>query len=383
MKVLERYLAVEIIRSVSFVLLAFLALFAFFDLMNELQAVGRGGYRLQHAFLYVFMGLPGYTYELMPIAALIGTIYVLAQLAARSEFTIMRVSSMSTMMAVGMLAKIGVVFTVITFLFGELISPKASELAEKLKLRVQGATISQEFRSGLWAKDVIRENGATGDVIGTRFLNVREIRPDGKLQGVKIYEFDRKFHMTAILTAVQAIYSGANIWRLEQATETRFPATGLSAQAGPIQPLAAAITTQSMATRNLVSEITPDILAVLFADPDRMSAYDLAAYTKHLEENKQRTERYEIAFWKKLIYPFAIFVMMALALPFAYLHTRAGGVSLKIFSGIMIGVSFQLLNSLFSHLGLLHTWPALLTAITPSVLFLLVAIAALWWVERH
>jgi lipopolysaccharide export system permease protein len=382
MKVLQKYLAVEIIRSVSFVLLAFLALFAFFDLMKELQAVGRGGYRLEHAFLYVFMGLPGYTYELMPIAALIGTIYVLAQLASRSEFTIMRVSSMSTLMAAGMLAKIGVVFAIVTFVFGELISPKASELAEKLKFRVQGASISQEFRSGLWAKDVIRENGATGEAIGSRFLNVREIRPDGQLQGVKIYEFDRNFHMTAIVTSAQARYGGANIWRLEQVTETRFAASA-SAQAGSLQDITAAISTTSMPTKNLVSEITPDILAVLFADPERMSAYDLSAYTKHLEENKQRTERYEIAFWKKLIYPFAVFVMMALALPFAYLHTRAGGVSLKIFSGIMIGVSFQLLNSLFSHLGLLNTWPALVTAITPSILFLLMAIAALWWVERH
>ena len=75
--------------------------------------------------------------------------------------------------------------------------------------------------------------------------------------------------------------------------------------------------------------------------------------------------------------------MMALALPFAYLHARAGGVSLKIFIGIMIGVGFQLLNSLFSHIGLLNTWPALVTAILPSTLFLLMAMSALWWVERH
>jgi lipopolysaccharide export system permease protein len=389
-KVLQKYFAVEIIRSVLFVLIAFLALFAFFDLMGELRSVGHGGYRLEHAFLYVFMGLPGYAYELMPIAALIGTIYVLAQFASRSEFTIMRISSMSTLMAGAMLAKIGVVFAVTTFLFGEFISPKASELAEKLKLRVQGASISQEFRSGLWAKDVIRENGVTGAVIGSRFLNVREVRPDGQLQGVKVYEFDRNFRMTSVITAAHANYQGANIWRLADVLETRFSAAAatngsaaLDGQSGAVPDITAAISTRKMATQNLVSEITPEILAVLFADPDRMSALDLSAYAKHLEENKQRTERYEIAFWKKIIYPFAVFVMMALALPFAYLHFRSGGVSLKIFMGIMIGVSFQLLNSLFSHLGLLNTWPPFATAILPSALFLLAAIVALWRAERH
>ncbi len=75
--------------------------------------------------------------------------------------------------------------------------------------------------------------------------------------------------------------------------------------------------------------------------------------------------------------------MMALALPFAYLKVRSGGLSLKIFIGIMIGVSFQLLNSLFSHVGLLNTWPPFVTAVAPSALFLLSAIAALYWVERH
>ena len=379
MTVLQKYFASEIIRSVVFVLVAFLALFAFFDLMGELQSVGRGGYRLQHAFLYVIMGLPGYAYELMPIAALIGTIYVLAQFASRSEFTIMRVSSMSTATAGMMLARIGILFAAITFLFGEFISPKASELAEKLKLSAQGATVSQEFRSGLWAKDVIRQNGASGPVIGSRFLNVRTMRPSGELEGVKIFEFDKNFRMTAIMEAERADYRGSNVWQLTNVMASRFPSPDSAGFIGLRSPVK---TTKSPAME-LVADITPDILCVLFADPDRMSATDLASYTRHLEENNQRSDRYQIAFWKKLIYPFAVFVMMALALPFAYMNVRSGGISLKIFSGIMIGVSFQLINSLFSHLGLLNTWPPFATAALPSALFLLAAIGALLWVERH
>ncbi len=143
------------------------------------------------------------------------------------------------------------------------------------------------------------------------------------------------------------------------------------------------IATRHSATKDLLSEITPKILQVAGSDPDRMSALELAVYTRHLQENKQETERFKIAFWKKLFDPLTIFVLMALALPFGYLHTRSGGVSLKIFIGIMIGVSFQLVNALFSHLGVLSTWPAIVTAIAPSMLFLLLALGALWWVERH
>jgi lipopolysaccharide export system permease protein len=227
----------------------------------------------------------------------------------------------------------------------------------------------------LWTKDVIRQNGLTGEPIGSRFLNVREVRVNGQLRNVKLYEFDRDFRLTAVVTATHADYQGANTWRLADVSETHFSGEALDNSAG--------ILTKKAASKDLLSEITPDILGVVFADPDRMSAQDLAAYTRYLAENKQNTERYEIAFWKKVVYPFAVLVMMALALPFAYLHFRAGGVSLKIFIGIMIGVSFQLLNSLFSHIGLLNTWPALSTAVLPSAVFLLVAISALLWVQRH
>jgi lipopolysaccharide export system permease protein len=383
MKILEKYVLTEIFKSVLFVLVAFLALFAFFDLLAELSAVGRNGYGFNDALVYVLLGLPGYAYELMPIAALIGTIYTLSQFASRSEFTIMRVSGMSTVKAGLMLVKIGVVFVLITLTFGEIVAPKASDMAEKWKLRAQGGTLTQEFRSGLWAKDVIKAEDGSGTVQGSRFVNVRDVQPDGTLLGVRIYEFDLDFRLKALLTATSGSYLGSHAWNLKDVVQTEFAPDAFRQPESTSTGRTAGITMQKLDQYRLASEITPDILSVVFADPDRMSARDLSAYTRHLEENRQATNRYEIAFWKKVIYPFAVFVMLALALPFAYLHFRSGAVSLKIFVGIMIGVGFQLLNNLFSHLGLINTWPPLMTAALPSMLFLILAIGALSWMERH
>lgn len=390
MRILQRYLALEILQAVLFVLIALLALFAFIDLTGEVQQVGKGSYQIQHALLYVALGLPGYIYDILPIAALIGSIYALAQFAARSEFTIMRVSGLSTRGAVGMLIKIGVLLVFATFLFGEVLAPVTTRAAEKLKLQTRGSAISNQFRSGLWTKDVIRADGMSGEVVGSRFLNVQENRPDGQLVGVKLYEFDRQFRLQSLVLAERGWYRGNNTWLLLDVTETRFlngqPGHGLTLEQSFEQAMAqqgTLVSTFHIAKKQLVSEITPKVISVLFADPERMSAYDLLLYQRHLSENRQDTQRYEIAFWKKIIYPFAVLVMMALALPFGYLHVRAGGVSLKIFIGIMIGVSFQLLNSLASTLGILHTWPPLATILAPSLLFLLIAMTALWWMERH
>ena len=93
-------------------------------------------------------------------------------------------------------------------------------------------------------------------------------------------------------------------------------------------------------------------------------------------------QRHEIAFWKKALYPLACIVMMALALPFAYLHARAGGVSYKVFGGIMLGISFVLLNNASGYLGLLRHWTPWVAAAAPSGLFLLMSLGAFAWLVR-
>ena len=394
MRILQRYFAVSIAQSVAFVLVAFLALSAFFDLTDELPSIGKAGYGIGHAFLYVLLRVPYHVYEVMPFAALLGTIYTMAQFASSSEFTVMRASGMSTRMAAWMLLKIGIGLVLITFLFGEVISPRTAPLAEKLKLGARGASFSQGFNSGMWTKDVVRSEGITGQVTGSRFFNVRQFSTEGQLQGVNVYEFDTSLRMRSLITAERGTYKGDNTWSLEGVTETRFTNSApLPDQSGVAAVEASGpgsfgqenslVVTRKLPALDLVSEITPRIISVSASDPERMSANELAVYTRHLTENKQESERFKIAFWKKLFDPLAVFVMMALALPFAYLHARSGGVSLKIFVGIMIGVGFMLVNSLFAHVGLLSAMPAVIVAIAPSLLFLALALAALWKVERY
>jgi lipopolysaccharide export system permease protein len=117
--------------------------------------------------------------------------------------------------------------------------------------------------------------------------------------------------------------------------------------------------------------------------PEQMSLLELVSYIDHLSENRQETARYEIVLWQKIIYPFAVLVMMVLALPFAYFQVREGGVSGKIFTGIMLGLGFHLANRLFGHLGMLNAWPPLFSAVFPTTAFLVAAVVMMWRVERR
>jgi lipopolysaccharide export system permease protein len=370
--IVQKYLAREILVAVGFVLIAFIGLFAFFDLIAELSDIGKNGYTFTNAVVLVLLGLPGRCYELLPISALIGTIYALAQLASRSEFTIMRVAGLSTNYAARMVLVPGLVLVALTYLVGEVITPATEKQTQVYRANIARGTMSEAFKTGLWVKDSTQNDAGEERV---RFVNIGTVNPDRSLERVRIYEFDPTLHLTSIRFADSAKYDGTNSWKLKNVVETRFTKSKDNAPE--------AVTVTNVASEHWHSEINPEILGVLLVQPDRMAAAELDNYIHHLEDNRQAAERYQIAFWKKIIYPFAVLVMMALGLPFAYLQVRAGGVSLKIFAGIMIGIGFYLLNSLFSHLGMLNTWPPFLSAALPSVVVLLAAGAALRRVERH
>ena len=354
---LERYLAHQIFSAVGFVLLGFLALFAFFDLIGELGDLGRGEYHLKQVFMVVLLSLPGHAYELFPVAVLIATLYVLSHLASNSEYTVMRASGLSPLRAATALGKIGLVFVVATFVVGEWAAPAAEEAGQKIRFGAMSTMIGQDLKSGLWLKD----EGA--------FINVREAREASQLQGVLIYEFDRASRLGQMTSAQRAEYAGNGIWRLHGVIKTAYTLDGPR--------------TSQYEQTDWRSRVTPELLDALIVKPERMSAWRLHQYTRYLATNRQKTERYDIALWKKLFYPLATLVMMALALPFAYMQARAGMVGVKVFLGIMLGVFFHMLNNLFSHIGLLQNWPPFAAAAVPSAAFLTSAVLMMWWVERR
>ena len=383
MRLIGGYLIREISLGILAVLFGFLALFAFFDLINELEDIGQAGYRLHHAVLYVLLSLPGHVYELMPVAALIGCIYALSQFAGNSEFTAMRAAGMSRYHALRSIIGIGVVLAILTALAGEWVAPTAEQLAQKLRLNVLGASQGGTFRSGLWIKDSVKDS--TGKPVRLRFVNIGNLAPDGRMERIEIHEFDPGFRLSSVIKAATGVYQpveeeGGNqrsAWKLTGVEQTRF--TVAQGDSG-IESLRARMDRE--AEMIWESDLNPGILAVLTIAPDRMSAWSLWRYTGHLRENGQNADRYELALWKKIVYPVAIIVMLMLALPFAYLQSRAGGIGLKLFLGVMLGVGFYFMNGLFSNLGLLNTWPPWLAVSIPSLVAFGLALAMLGRVGR-
>lgn len=356
MNILKRYLSQEILASALLVTIGLLAMFSFFDLIQELDNLGKGNYHLGTVLIYVLLSVPGHIYEVAPVAVLLGTIYALAQLSHHSELVVMRTSGLSILSIARILLKIGVIFALITFVVGELITPVSEKTAQKMRLRATDQVVAQEFRSGLWVKD------------GGSFVNIEEVLPDASLQNIHIYEFDETFRLRSISNAASGFYDDKK-WNLRNITQTKF-------QDKTIQ-------TTHFDQAHWQSVIQPELLNVLLVVPEKMAAWNLYSYIRHLSENRQKTTRHEIALWSKLFYPVACIVMVVIALPIGFLQQRSGGISRKVLNGIMIGLGYQIFNRVFVHIGLLNDWPPVASATTPTLLFLVGGVSLLLWMEKR
>ncbi len=366
MKTLTRYIGREVLIGTLLIFVGLLSLFALFDLIHELGNVGKDGYPLGRALLFVGLSIPGHIYELVPTAALIGTLFAISQMVSNSEYTVMRTSGASLTQITLAIVRVGIPLAIATFLAGEFLAPPAERLAQTVRIQTHGEInriVAQQFDSGFWFRQ---------DAPISTFVNIKNLVSDAgetKLLGVRMYEFDRDLRLSALRVADSATFVTDGLWRLKNVQTTSLSSEGAKvARADQF---------------DWQTVLKPSILTVYQVAPEKLELGTLYDNIRVLGSNQQKTSRFEIALWNKLFYPAAVVVMMVLALPFAYFQRRAGGMSFRIFLGTILGLVFFLLGRLFAYVGVINDWPPLFSAAFPVCAFVTVAVGMLWWLERR
>lgn len=379
MKVLTRHVAKEVLIATLFVLVALVALIAFFDLVSQARNIGNR-YSISMALFLTMLKLPSRLYEVMPIAALLGAVYTMSRLASNSEFTIMRVAGLSPFRLAGMMTVPALILIDMTYCLGEWLTPAADMMRNDMDNILFNRKLSARgYSSGVWVKDNVKEQQNAGQAT-VRFVNVHNLiaGEHSRTGAWRVFEFDKDGSLIRVLHAPEASYISGRGWHLKDAKVETLPKITHDET-----PMVEKSSARKDVDLMLPSEMRPEILGVLTIKPERMGISDLWQYIAHLKETKQTSDRYQVALWSKVFYPLAIFVMLAVAMPFAYLNTRSGGVSIKIFAGLMIGISFYALNNIFSFLGVLNTWHPMVVAVVPTSVMLICAAVALWLLERR
>ncbi|HEX7062464.1 MAG TPA: LPS export ABC transporter permease LptG [Woeseiaceae bacterium] len=349
MRILTGYLLRTIVKSTLLVLLVLLALGGLFEFIGQLDNV-QGNFGIPDALLFAALRLPQLSFEMLPIATLIGSLLGLGGLATSSELVVMRTAGISVLRLIGMVAVAGVVLTVLTALIGEFIGPPLDYFARNLR---NEAIFEHEENPGnaAWIKD------------GPIILHLERINTEFELGGIYVYRFNDDNSLAAVARAENAGIDARDQWILENYRATRFVEGGVEVKREPVQ-------IESF-------DIAPEVLEIALVKPISLSARGLMSYIAYLRQNGLSAERYAMELWSRISRTATVVVMPVLALAFVFGSLRSAGAGTRLMIGVLVGLLYFLASEMLASSGQVFNLNPAVVSWFPSLALVLITAFAL------
>lgn len=344
MSILNRYIRNSIISSTCIVLLVVMGIESFMEFVDQLSSIGEGHYGVLQALMYVPMQLPGDLYQLFPMIGFLGSLIGLGRLASSSELVVMRSAGISIAQIAWSVVKAALIMIVVVTVIGEWVSPMLQLHAEQLREKAMGKNVGISAIGGAW----LRKANA--------FVHVGKVVSATQIQNVTRFHFLADDQLQSIYVAKRGELKNGH-WHLYDINETRFTKKGL----------------QTLHPKEQTLDILfqPKLLQNAEVEADRESISTLLKSIVYREKSGLMTAQYEFAFWQRIIQPITTIVMICLGIPFIFGSLRSASTGLRVMTGVVIGFGFYMLNQFFGPITMVYQFPPILSALTPTVLFLL------------
>ena len=346
MRILDLYIG-RVIASTTFVTLAvFVSVSGIIKFVEQMRVIGRGNYDLAHAALYVLYAVPRDVEVFFPMSALIGGLIGIGMLASNSELIVMQAAGLSRLDIIKSVMKTAILLIIVSMAIGEWLAPIGEAKAREIRAQAISGGSLISSKNGVWAKD------------GDYFVNIGEVLDKGQLKKIQIYGFNDQLKIDSWLSAKSAIYQDKS-WLLTDVEE--FLLTDDE------------IITKNHENKIWNSSLTPKKLGVVTVTPESLSLRGLIDYLDYLEANEQDPSRYELAFWRKIMQPLTVAVMLLVALSFIFGPLGSVSMGARIMMGVFTGILFFISNEVLGSLSLVYQLPPALGAMMPSLVFVSVA----------
>jgi lipopolysaccharide export system permease protein len=346
--ILSQYMMRTILASTALVLVVLLALAGLFEFIAELDDT-QGNYQTPQAILYTALRLPNLAFEMLPVAALIGSLLGLGALAGNSEIIVMRSAGLSVRELSVMVGISGAVLLVLTGLLGEFIGPPLDFYARNMRVEARYEQDDDRLGNETWVKD------------GAVYLHLQRVNPEFEFGSLYMYRFDDN-RLASISVAENAGIDQDDKWILENLRETQFQRDGVQVQES---------------RRSIESfEVNAELLGSSLAKPLSLSAREMLTYIDYLERNDLDATKYTTEFWYRVSRTSTVLVMPVLALAFVFGSLRTGGAGSRLMLGVVIGLAYYLASETLANSGQVFNLNPILVTWLPSVtLIALTAIA--------
>lgn len=349
MKIIDRYMAMTVIRGIVSTWVLLLGFILVVTFISELQS-DKGSYSLGQAAWFILLRIPYLAYQVFPFAALIGTLVSVGGLGNSQELVALRSSGVSRQRLTVSVLMGATVLMIPIMLVGEYLAPDMQQAARTFRFAHKSGRIHLGGSGGLWIRD------------GGQIINVRTpiIAPGKTTQfsNVQIYNLDKSFKLQSITNAREAIpaavQEGENPdWKLVKVTETRIGDSR--------------IRHQREAERVWQTRVEVGLLSSAVNRPTYMSARSLSNYADYLQENGQDAREYVAAFWEKMYFPFTIYALLLMGLPFVFVMSRQHSLGVNIFTGIVVGSVYLIMARWVQNFAEAFGFPFWLVSALPII----------------
>ncbi|WP_293730007.1 LPS export ABC transporter permease LptG [uncultured Actinobacillus sp.] len=348
MNTLERYIGKSILGTIFATLFVLVGLSAIIKFVEQFRSIGRGSYDMLQAIAYTVLTMPKDIETFFPMAALLGALIALGNLASRSELVVMQSAGFSRLKIGLAVMKTALPLVLLTMVIGEWGIPQTEQYARDMRARAVSGGSMMSVKNGIWAKD------------GNDFIYIQQVTDNANLKNIYIYHFDDTRQLKSVSHANNANYTG-EVWSLKQLNTSE-------------------ISKEKIETKNYLAQewktsLTPDKLGIVSVRPTSLSISGLSEYIAFLKQTGQDSKKFELTYWRKLFQPISVGVMMMLALSFIFGPLRSVTAGARIVTGICFGFFFYVVNEIFGPLTLVYSVTPLIGALLPSLMFLLIT----WW----
>ncbi len=354
MKIKDRYIAKTLLTYTLVVMLVWLSIYSFFNFLSELNSVGTVDYTILKAFKYIVLQMPEVAYDQASAVILLGCILGMGHLATTGQLIIFRVSGLSVLRISWLTVKNSLIFILFLILIGETIAPKLTQYAEYERSRALGQNNLLGNQNGFWIRD------------GDNFINVQNNIDGIFFSGITVIEINESKKIERVINSESGIFDGKSL----NLNETDIFSISTKNKFENI----------SLKERNLYNKsvaFDQDLIASLEKEPKDLSIFTIINQIQFLTENKLRAGVFEVELYNRLVKPISLIAMILLAMLFIFGSTRDATLGRKIFFGVVIGLSFELISRIGGAMALSFEFSPLLSTFAPAFLIMIIAISIL------
>ena len=351
MKIKERYIAKTLISYSLTVLIVWLSIYGFFNFLTELNSVGIEDYTILKAFNYIVLQMPGVAYDQASPIILLGCILGMGHLATTNQLIIFQTSGISILKITWLAVKNALIFIIFFISLGEFIAPYLNNYADNSRSIALGQSNLSKNQDGFWIRD------------GNNFINVENNVNGSLFNKVTVIELNKLNRIDKVIESKSATFDGKSL-NLNEANIFSINSSSIFENI---------ISNEHNSYKKQVA-FDQDLIDSIEKEPKDLPTMTLIKQIQFLTENKLKALIFEVELYKRLVKPLTLIAMILLAMLFIFGSTRDTSLGRKIFFGLTIGLSFELISRIGGAIALSFNYSPLLSSLVPSLVTMLIAL---------